>query len=88
VVAGPVVAAHLRYSDGARALALFVVPARRVGAPGRGALVPSLGTQSRAIGWGATHMVQWESRGMRLTLVGQLPLADLVTIAGAIAPAR
>ncbi|MGQ0549892.1 MAG: LolA family protein, partial [Armatimonadota bacterium] len=42
VVAGPVVAAHLRYSDGARALALFVVPARRVGAPGRGALVPSL----------------------------------------------
>ncbi len=88
VVGGPVVAAHLRYSDGARVLALFVVPARRVGAPGRGAPVPTLGTQSRAIGWGATHMVQWESHGMRLTLVGHLPLADLVAIAATIAPPR
>lgn len=88
VVGGPVTAAHIRYSDGARALALFVVPARRVGPPGRGAPVSALGAQSRAIGWGATHMVQWESNGTRLTLVGHLPLADLVSIAAAIAPPR
>ncbi len=85
---GPVVAAHLRYSDGARVLALFVAPARRMGAPGRGAVVPSLGAQARAIGWGATRMVQWESRGTRFALVGQVPLADLVAVAAAIAPAR
>lgn len=88
VVGGPVTAAHLRYSDGARVLALFVVPARRVGPPGRGAPVSSLGGNSRAIGWGPTHMVQWESDGMRFTLVGHLPLADLVAIAATIAPPR
>lgn len=88
VVGGPVTAAHLRYSDGARVLALFVVPVRRVGPPGHGTPVSALGPQSRAIGWGATHMVQWESNGMRLTLVGHMPLADLVAIAGTIAPPR
>ncbi len=88
VAGGPLVAAHLRYSDGARALALFIAPAARLGPPGRGQVVPGLGSASRAIGWGATRLVQWESRGMRLTLVGHLPLEDLVAIAGAIAPTR
>ncbi len=78
---GPLRAAYLHYSDGARPLGLFIVPAARLGPPGRGAAVAALGAQARAIGWGPTRMVQWETRGMRLTLIGPLPLADLVQIA-------
>jgi len=88
VTGGPVTAARLHYSDGARALALFVAPAGRLGPPGRGAAIAALGPQARALGWGGTRMVQWESRGQRLTLVGQLPLGDLISLAETIAPPR
>lgn len=88
VAGGPLVAAHLHYADGPRAVALFVAPAARLGPPGRGQEVAALGSQARAIGWGATRLVQWEARGMRLTLIGHLPLADLVAIAAAISKAR
>jgi outer membrane lipoprotein-sorting protein len=81
VLGGPLRAAYLHYSDGARRLGLFVAPAARLGPPGRGAAVPALGPQARAMGWGSTRMLQWEVRGMRLTLIGPLPLADLVQIA-------
>ena len=83
---GPVVAAHVRYADGARYLSLFVAPAARLGPPGRGEPVAGLGPQARTIGWGATRLLQWEARGMRLTLVGMLPLKDLIQIATAIRP--
>ncbi len=85
---GPVLAAHLRYTDGARHLALFVAPAARLGPPGRGDPVPALGPEARAIGWGATRLLQWEAGGMRLTLVGPQPLTDLVQIAAAISANR
>ncbi len=81
---GPLRAAYLRYTDGARALGLFIAPTARLGPPGRGAAVPALGGEARAIGWGQTRLVQWEARGMRLTLIGPLPLADLVQIARSI----
>jgi outer membrane lipoprotein-sorting protein len=81
VYGGPLRAAYLHYSDGARRLGLFVAPAARLGPPGRGAAVPALGPQARAVGWGSTRMLQWEAQGMRLTLIGPLPLADLVQIA-------
>jgi len=83
---GPVAAAHVRYTDGARFLSLFVAPAGRMGPPGRGEPVPARGPQARTIGWGATRLLQWEARGMRLTLVGMLPLKDLLQIAAAIKP--
>jgi outer membrane lipoprotein-sorting protein len=83
---GPVAAAHLRYTDGARPLSLFLAPAARLGPPGRGEPVVALGPQARTIGWGATRLLQWEARGMRLTLVGPLPLKDLIQIATAIRP--
>jgi hypothetical protein len=85
---GPVVAAHVRYTDGARPLSLFLAPAARMGAPGRGDPVPALGAQARTIDWGATRLLQWDMRGMRLTLVGPLPLTDLVQIAMAVSVGR
>jgi outer membrane lipoprotein-sorting protein len=83
---GPVAAAHVRYTDGARFLSLFVAPARQLGPPGRGEPVSSLGPQARTIAWGATRLLQWEANGMRLTLVGMLPLKDLLQIAAAVKP--
>lgn len=83
---GPVVAAHLHYSDGARRLSLFVAPSARLGPPGRGDPVAALGPDARAIGWGATRLLQWEARGVRFALVGPLPLADLAQIATAVSP--
>jgi outer membrane lipoprotein-sorting protein len=78
---GPLRAAYLRYTDGARQVGLFMAPSARLGPPGRGAAVPALGGEARAMGWGPTRLVQWEARGVRLTLIGPLPLADLVQIA-------
>jgi outer membrane lipoprotein-sorting protein len=78
---GPLRAAYLHYTDGARRLGLFIAPTSRLGPPGRGAAVPRLGSEARAIGWGATRLVQWEARGLRMTLIGPLPLADLIQIA-------
>lgn len=83
---GPLRAVYLHYSDGARRLGVFIAPAARLGPPGRGVAVPALGAQARAMGWGATRMLQWEARGMRLTLIGPLPLADLVQIAQSFPP--
>lgn len=85
---GPVVAAHVRYTDGARQLSLFLAPAARMGPPGRGDLVAALGPQARTIGWGTTRLVQWELRGTRLTLVGPLPVKDMIQIATAISAGR
>lgn len=78
---GPLLTASLEYSDGARSLVLFVVPAGRAGPPGRGDAVPLLGPGARAFGAGALRIVTWEDRGRRLALAGPLPMADLLGIA-------
>lgn len=88
VSAGVLRAAHLHYHDGTRALGLFVVPSRRLGPPRSEIPVPMLGPRAAATARGATRMVQWETGGMRYALVGPLPLADLVTLAQAVAPPR
>ncbi|MBI3998523.1 MAG: hypothetical protein HY355_05770 [Armatimonadetes bacterium] len=88
VRSGPLLAAHLYYTDGARPVSLFIAPTAWLGPPGRGEAVTALGGQARTITWGATRLLQWESRGMRLTLIGPLPLADLITLAASISPAR
>jgi len=82
---GPVMAAYLRYSDGARWLALFVAPAAQMGPPGRGDRVSALGPGGRTVVAGAIRLVLWEARGARLTLVGPLSLGELVTLASAVA---
>ena len=87
-VAGVLRVAHLRYHDGTRALALFVVPARRMGPPGAETPAPGLGPGAGAIIRGTLRVVQWEAGGMRYALVGPLPLADLVALARAVAPPR
>jgi negative regulator of sigma E activity len=81
---GPVAAAHLRYTDGVRALALFLVPTNRIGPPGRGDPVPTLGRGARTVVVGALRLVAWDAGGMRQTLVGPLSLNELVTVADAI----
>lgn len=81
---GPVLAAHLQYSDGVRSLALFVAPASRLGPPGRGEPVAALGTEARTLIIGAMRLLLWEAHGVRSTLVGPLSLAELITVAEAI----
>jgi outer membrane lipoprotein-sorting protein len=81
---GPLRAAHLRYSDGARTLSLFVAPGARVGPPGRGDPVPQLGSQSRTMIIGGMRLLQWESQGTRYTLVGPLPLSEMIDLAIAV----
>lgn len=88
VRSGPLVAAHLHYTDGTRFLALFVAPAARQGPPGRGQPVAPLGGEARTVVAGGLRLVLWEGKGTRLTLVGPLPLADLVQLATVISPAR
>ncbi|MDR7542881.1 MAG: sigma-E factor regulatory protein RseB domain-containing protein [Armatimonadota bacterium] len=78
---GPVVAAHLHYTDGIRPLALFVAPASRIGPPGRGDPVAGLGEDARTVVVGAMRLVLWRSGDRRLTLVGPLSLAELVRVA-------
>ncbi|MGQ0571813.1 MAG: sigma-E factor regulatory protein RseB domain-containing protein [Armatimonadota bacterium] len=84
---GPVMAAHLHYSDGVRSLALFVAPARRLGPPGRGDPVPAIGPVGRTVVVGALRLVVWEAQGHRLTLVGPLSLSELVNLASMITAA-
>ncbi|MDR7522520.1 MAG: sigma-E factor regulatory protein RseB domain-containing protein [Armatimonadota bacterium] len=81
---GPVTAASLRYADGARWLVLFVAPAARMGPPGRGDRVLGLGPGGRTVVAGAIRLVQWESQGTRLALVGPLSLGELVALASAV----
>lgn len=88
VSAGFLRAVHLHYHDGTRALGLFIVPSRRLGPPRSEAPVPALGLHAAAIARGAVRMVQWEAGGLRYALVGPLPLADLVTLARAVARPR
>jgi outer membrane lipoprotein-sorting protein len=78
---GPVVAAHLHYTDGIRILALFVTPASRVGPPGRGDAVPELDPDARTVVVGAMRLLLWRSGDARLTLVGPLSLSELVRMA-------
>lgn len=78
---GPVLAAHLHYSDGVRALALFVAPSARLGPPGRGDQVPVLGGDARTMVAGAMRLLLWETGGVRMTLVGPLSLGEMVTVA-------
>jgi negative regulator of sigma E activity len=85
---GPLVAAHLHYTDGTRSLALFVAPTARLGPPGRGQPVAQLGDGARTVVAGGMRLVLWEGKGTRLTLVGPLPLADLVQLAMVITPER
>ncbi len=85
---GPLVAAHLHYTDGTRSVALFVVPAARLGPPGRGQPVAQLGSGARTVVAGGMRLVLWEGKGTRLTLVGPLPLADLVQLATVISSER
>jgi hypothetical protein len=85
---GPVLAAHLHYSDGVRALALFVTPAARIGPAGRGDPVAALGPEARTFAVGALRLLLWESRSNRMTLVGPLSLAELVSAATTIGKAQ
>lgn len=85
---GPVLAAHLQYSDGVRSLALFVAPASRLGPPGRGEPVAVLGAEARTVIIGAMRLLLWEAHGSRNTLVGPLSLAELITVAEAIGKVR
>jgi outer membrane lipoprotein-sorting protein len=86
VRAGPLLAAHLHYTDGARTVALFIAPAARLGPPGRGAPVAQLGSGARTVVMGSMRLLLWEGKGTRLTLVGPLPLVDLVRLATVITP--
>jgi outer membrane lipoprotein-sorting protein len=85
---GPVIAAHLRYSDGVRALALFVAPASRLGPAGQGDPVTTLGSDARTVVAGPMRLLLWESAGSRLTLVGPLSLAELMNAAAALGKPR
>jgi outer membrane lipoprotein-sorting protein len=88
IQSGPLMAAYLQYSDGARLLAIFVAPANRLGPPGRGEAVAPLGREARTMVIGTMRFVQWEGRGVRLTAVGPLPLSEMVQIARLFPPAR
>jgi outer membrane lipoprotein-sorting protein len=85
---GPVLAAHLQYSDGVRSLALFVAPASRLGPPGRGEAVAALGAEARTLIIGAMRLLLWDAHGSRHTLVGPLSLTELITAAEAIGKVR
>jgi outer membrane lipoprotein-sorting protein len=84
---GPITAAHLRYTDGVRPLALFLVPTNRLGPPGRGDAVPKLGPSARTVVVGALRLLAWDAAGMRYTLVGPLTAGEMLTLTAAIAPA-
>lgn len=84
---GPVFAAHLQYSDGARVVSLFATPAGRIGPPGRGDVVAALGPSARTAVVGSMRLLLWDGPRTRLTLVGPLPLAELITLASAIGKA-
>jgi outer membrane lipoprotein-sorting protein len=84
---GPVLAAQLQYSDGARVISLFITPAGRLGPPGRGDAVPALGASARTVVAGSMRLLLWDGPGTRLTLVGPLPLADTIVLAMAIGKA-
>jgi outer membrane lipoprotein-sorting protein len=84
---GPVLAAHLQYSDGTRVVSLFMAPAGRLGPPGRGEAVPALGTSARTVVAGSMRLLLWDGSRTRLTLVGPLPLAEAVALASAIGKA-
>jgi outer membrane lipoprotein-sorting protein len=83
---GPMLAAHLHYTDGARWLSLFAVPASRVGPPGGGDRVADLGEGARTLVVGSLRLVLWEARQTRLTLVAPLTMAEMVSLASAVAP--
>jgi outer membrane lipoprotein-sorting protein len=85
---GPVSAAHLRYSDGVRSLALFMAPASRLGPPGRGEAVPGLSADARTMIVGAMRLLIWQSGGTRMTLVGPLSLAEMLSVAASIGKPR
>jgi outer membrane lipoprotein-sorting protein len=85
---GSVLAAHLHYTDGVRALALFVAPAARFGPTWRGEPVAQLGAGACTQVAGAMRLLLWEARGVRMTLVGPLSLDELVAVAGALGAAR
>ena len=82
---GPITAAHLRYSDGVRALALFLVPTNRLGPPGRGDPVPKLGPSARTVVVGVLRLLAWDAGGTRYTLVGPLATGELLTLTDALA---
>lgn len=82
------VAARLHYTDGARVVSVFVAPAARMGPPGRGEPVPALGGQARTLVVGALRLVLWETGGQRVTLVGPLPLPEMVRLAAAFSASR
>ncbi|MDQ7857950.1 MAG: sigma-E factor regulatory protein RseB domain-containing protein [Armatimonadota bacterium] len=84
---GPVLAAHVQYSDGARVISLFVAPAGRFGPSGRGDAVAALGPGARTAVVGSMRLVLWDGPRTRLTLVGPLPLAELIALASAVGKA-
>jgi hypothetical protein len=85
---GPVTAAHLRYSDGVRSLALFVAPASRLGPPARGEPVAGAPAGARTMIVGAMRLLFWESGGIRMTLAGPLSLPEMLSAADAIGTPR
>jgi outer membrane lipoprotein-sorting protein len=82
---GPITAAHLRYTDGVRTLALFLVPTNRLGPPGRGDTVPQLGPSARTVVVGVLRLLAWDADGTRYTLVGPLAMNEMLALTGAIA---
>lgn len=80
---GPLVAAHLRYSDGAQPISVFQVPARRL-APREGGPVEEIavdGVTVRLVDLGYFRMLSWEERGVHVTIVSAHSRALLLTLA-------
>ncbi len=88
VESGLLRAAHMHYRDGARSVALFVARSSQMGPPGRGEPVAELGPGARSLTVGVMRLLLWEDGGRRFTLVGPLPVADLVSMALALSMPR
>lgn len=78
---GPITAAHLRYTDGATAVSVFQVPARRVAAPEVGKVLQHGGRTLHLVDLGYFKVLTWRDGPLHFTIVGAHPLAVLLSLA-------
>ncbi|MBI4278016.1 MAG: outer membrane lipoprotein carrier protein LolA [Armatimonadetes bacterium] len=74
--------AHLIYSDGVNALSIYQTRARSMTWPQQGQVTQVRGRPARLVDAGNVKVLMWEYRDLRITAVGAVPVADLLTLAG------
>lgn len=85
---GALTSVYLRYSNGGNLISFFEAPAGSIGWPSAGQPVKVGGQPARFVDLGYFRVLIWEQHGLRVTAVGTVPTATLITVAGQIVAGR